>query len=255
MSAAPQHIRAHTVHSRIGGVENRFRYGIDYVLIDPAEKAAPVLFSRNGFNLWSVQDSHHGGGEKRGRGRGATWVREHLQSAGAPEGLALRVLTQPSFLGYTFNPVSFWLAFDGTELKAVIAEVDTPFGDRHSYLCHRPGFALIRAEDRITTQKALHVSPFQEVAGQYAFNFDISPERVNIKITHTNGEHGVVATLAGTRVPLTSRGIMAASLRRPCGAARAMALIHWQALKLKLKGATYRRRPEPPKSEVTPCSS
>ncbi|HSF94753.1 MAG TPA: DUF1365 family protein, partial [Thermohalobaculum sp.] len=29
------------------------------------------------------------------------------------------------------------------------------------------------------------------------------------------------------------------------------ALIHWQALKLFLKGVRYRRRPEPPQEQVT----
>jgi uncharacterized protein len=30
-----------------------------------------------------------------------------------------------------------------------------------------------------------------------------------------------------------------------------MTLIHWQALRLKLKGAKYRARPTPPKTEVS----
>ncbi|MGR3796494.1 DUF1365 domain-containing protein [Vannielia sp. SX4] len=253
---APEHLRGSTTHIRHGGPEHRFTYGVDYVLIDPESEApGPRLFSREGFNLWSVHRADHGGGTERGRGHGPEWVRARLAEAGAPEGLALRLLTQPRWLGYGFNPVSFWLALEGEHLRAVIAEVETPFGDRHSYLCHRPDFAPITPGDRITTPKALHVSPFQEVKGGYAFEFAFRPDRLTIRIIHTNGNRGLTATLSGPRAPLTSRAIAAATLRRPFGAARTMALIHWQALKLRLKGASYRRRPTPPEKEITPCSS
>jgi DUF1365 family protein len=161
------------------------------------------------------------------------------------------LLTQPRILGYAFNPVSFWMAMQGTELVAVIAEVSTPFGDRHSYLCHLPDFAPITRSSRITTPKSLHVSPFQEVKGQYEFSYDIRPDQIAIRILHTNGDEGVIATLTGSRAPLTNTSLIKAVLRRPLGAFRTITLIHWQAVRLKLKGARYRTRPTPPKTEVT----
>jgi len=189
-------------------------------------------------------------------GRGADWVREVLAANGLsfPE-TRLSLLTQPRFLGYGFNPVSFWLAYQGGSLVAVIAEVSTPFGDRHSYLCHLPGFAPITKESQITAPKALHVSPFQSVAGGYSFTFDIRPSRITIRILHHNGDEGVIATLAGSRKPLTSAGLIKSGVRRPFGAMRTIVLIHWQALRLKLKGARYRSRPAPPTTEVTECAS
>ncbi len=133
----------------------------------------------------------------------------------------------------------------------MIAEVSTPFGDRHSYLCHLPDFAEITRGTRLHAPKALHVSPFQEVAGDYEFVFDIRPSRIRIAILHRNGDEGVIATLSGTPRPLTNAGLLMAALRRPFGALRTMALIHWQALRLKLKGARYRTRPIPPAHEVS----
>ena len=43
--------------------------------------------------------------------------------------------TYPRVLGFTFKPVSFWYAtaLDGT-LRAVVAEVNNTFGERHCYL-------------------------------------------------------------------------------------------------------------------------
>ena len=240
-----------TTHTRRGEIRHRFSYGVDYVLIDPtATVTRPRLFSRNSFNLMAVHDCDHGGPMKAGRG--VDWARENLEKQGlAGRSLHLKLLTQPRFLGYVFNPVSFWLAMDGDALIVVIAEVSTPFGDRHSYLCHTPDFAPITKDTQITTPKSLHVSPFQDVKGRYEFSFDIRPDQIAIRILHRNGDEGVVATLSGPRAPLTNAGLVRASLRRPFGALRTITLIYWQALRLKLKGAKYRDRPIPPKSEVT----
>jgi DUF1365 family protein len=133
----------------------------------------------------------------------------------------------------------------------VIAEVSNTFGDRHSYLCHRDDLAPITREDLLVAQKIFHVSPFQPVEGGYQFRFDIRADRIGIWIDYTAGQGGLVATLTGPRRPLTSAAILWAALRRPFGARRVLALIHWQALKLWWKGAGYRPHPKPPADEVT----
>ncbi|KAJ04302.1 DUF1365 domain-containing protein [Sulfitobacter mediterraneus] len=251
MRTVPEYISGVTTHTRKGAVRHGFRYGVDYVMIDPEQdQRSPFLFSRNRFNFSAVHDVDHGG--PLGAGRGPAWARAALRANGLPDrGVDLRLLTQPRFLGYVFNPVSFWLAFRGSDLVAVIAEVSTPFHDRHSYLCHLPGFAPITGESRIEKPKWLHVSPYQDVAGHYQFGFDIREDQIAIRIIHKNGEEGVVATLSGPRVPMTSPDLIKASLRRPLGAMRTIGLIYWQALILKLKGANYRSRPTPPKTEVS----
>ena len=249
MTHWPELVNGVTTHSRRGAIRHGFRYGVDFVLLDTeAPDACPLLFSRNRFNLASVHDCDHGG--PLHSGRGPAWAREVLAAAGhSPSRLML--LTQPRFLGYVFNPVSFWLAMDRDAVVAVIAEVSTPFGDRQSYLCHNPDFLPILANARFTKPKSLHVSPFQDVAGSYEFNFDIRTDRIAIRILHRNGEEGVVATLSGTRAPMTSVGLLKAGLRRPLGSVRTIGLIYWQALRLRLKGARYRPRPKPPETEVT----
>ncbi|WP_323786363.1 DUF1365 domain-containing protein [Thalassovita sp.] len=251
MTRAPEHIAGMTTHTRRGAVSNAFRYGVDYVLIDPEAPApGPRLFSRNRFNLAAVHDCDHGG--RMGHGRGVVWLHDVLTQNGlTPEGLRIELLTQPRFLGYSFNPVSFWLVWRAEDLLAVVAEVSTPFGDRHSYLCHQTGFAPITSKTRIDRPKSLHVSPFQDVAGGYRFGFDIRADQITIQIHFRNGSERMVATLSGPRTPLTNRGLIRAFARRPLGALRTTILIHWQALRLKLKGARYRTRPQPPNHEVT----
>jgi len=249
VSFAPKAVRAQTTHVRRGGVDHSFTYGVDMVLIDPDTVTGPLLFSRNRLNLTAVHDRDHGG--KPGQGRGAAWAREVLAARGLGQ-FDLRLLTQARFLGYGFNPVSFWLAFDGADLRAVIAEVSNTFGDRHSYVCKLDGFAPIGPQDVIVSTKAFHVSPFQDIAGNYRFQFHITDSRVVIRINHKNGSEGVNATLTGAITPLTNAVILGAALRRPFGPLRTVALIYWNALRLRLKGARYRPHPPAPDNEVSP---
>jgi DUF1365 family protein len=255
MGLRPEHIVGRTFHGRHGPIRNRFSYGIDYVLVEPeAEESGPRLFSRNRANLTALHDVDHGG--KRGAGKGANWVREVLAVQGlahlVEDGGRILLLAQPRVLGHVFNPVAFWLIEDGEKrLRAVIAEVNNTFGDRHSYLCHRPDLGPITSEDWLTAQKIFHVSPFQKVRGIYSFRFDISDERIGITIDYRSGEEGVLATLSGRRQPLTNRSILRACLRRPFGSRRVLALIYWQAALLKALGAPYLSRPAPPKHEVS----
>ncbi|MBP0484390.1 DUF1365 domain-containing protein [Sagittula salina] len=242
-------VAAHTFHARKGAIENAFRYSVDYVLVDPDGSAGPGLFGRNRAGLMSVQDADHGGAP--GRGRGAAWARHVLAAHGVRFAGPLLLLAQPRLLGHVFNPVSFWLACDGEGLRAVIAEVTNTFGDRHSYLCAKEDGSLIGASDRLRAVKVFHVSPFQPIAGAYTFRFDIQPDRVGVWIDLDHDGGGVIATLVGSRKPLTNRAILWSALRRPFGTRRVLALIYWQAMTLKLKSARYRPRPLPLGPEVT----
>lgn len=248
--SAVDHIAGQTFHGRKGTVQNRFRYSIDYVLLTPETAKGPRLFSRNRANLMGIRDQDHGGAP--GRGTSTAWVRQVLAAHGLSVPARIDLLAQPRVLGHVFNPVSFWLCHDEHDvLRVVIAEVTNTFGDRHSYLVHHPDQGPITAEDHLTARKIFHVSPFQPVEGSYRFRFDIRPDRIGIWIDFSAGENGVIATLTGRRTPLTNRAILWACLRRPFGSRRVLALIFWQALKLRLKGVAYRPRPEPPAKEVS----
>ncbi len=244
------HIRGETFHGRKGAVTNSFRYGVDYLMLDPETARGPTLFSRNGRNLLSLHDSDHGGAPKAGRG--VAWVREVLGAHDLPGADRILLLAQPRVLGHVFNPVSFWLCHDASgALRVVIAEVSNTFGDRHAYLCHREDTQPLTREDTVRATKIFHVSPFQPVEGGYTFRFDIRDDRIGIWIDYTAGNGGLIATLTGPRRPLTNGAILRACLRRPFGSRRVLALIHWQAIKLWWKGAPFRSRPVPPTDEVT----
>ena len=252
MTTTVDHIQGQTFHGRKGAVSNGFRYSIDYVLMDAeASPKTPSLFGRNTAGAMSLQDVDHGGAPKGGRG--AAWVRDVLQAHQITDVARIEILAQPRVLGHVFNPVSFWLCRRGDDdaLIAVIAEVTNTFGVRHSYLVHHPDLRPIDPSDRLSAQKILHVSPFQPVEGGYVFRFDISDERIGIWIDYSRSKGGLIATLTGSRKPITNASILRSMLRRPFGSRRVLGLIHWQAVKLWFKGAKFRPSPTPPDQEVS----
>lgn len=248
-----QAVSGQTFHKRLGGPANAFRYGVDYVLMEPDQmQPTPRFFSFNRRNLFAIHDRDHGGAPNAGEG--VAWVRKILSQHELHDLAQARVflLTQPRVLGYLFNPVSFWFVTDADEtLRAVIAEVSNTFGDRHSYICYHDDLRPIIPDDVISARKNFHVSPYQPIAGDYRFRFQLTPTTVAVRIDLLHGNSGLVATLTGNRTKLSTRALLRVLVRRPFGSLRVSALIHWQALKLKFKGAKYRDRPEPPQAEVS----
>lgn len=238
-------------HARRGALRHSFRTRADHVLLAPETARPPRGLSLDRFNLLALYRRDHGG--VRGAGQGADWAWDQFAEAGLPRapGRVLALLTQPRFLGYWFNPVSFWMVIEGDALRAVIAEVNNTFGQRHSYLLAQPDFAPITPTTRMSARKVFHVSPFQDVAGEYRFRFALRPDSLSILISQIDGEAGVETAMTGALSPLTTGAILAGAVRRPGGALRVLAQIYWHALRLKLKGAAYRPLPPSPQEEIS----
>ena len=242
---------AKITHARRGALRHSFRTRADHVLLAPETARPPRGLSLDRFNLLALYRRDHGG--VRGAGQGADWAWGQFAEAGLPRapGRVLALLTQPRFLGYWFNPVSFWMLIEGDTLCAVIAEVNNTFGQRHSYLLVPPDRTPITAATRLSARKVFHVSPFQDIAGEYRFRFALRPERLSIQIAQVDGAGGIDTAMSGPLSALTTGAILASALRRPGGALRVVAQIYWHAARLKLKGAAYRPLPPVPREEIS----
>lgn len=161
----------------------------------------------------------------------------------APAG-PVRVLTSPRTLGLAFNPVSFYYLFDDAErLDAVVAEVtNTPWGERHAYVLRdEPGRRVLRGAH----DKALHVSPFQDMGHRHVWAATAPGATLSVHISnrrHADGATDFDATLALHRRELTPQALRRA-VARPGGAVRTLGLIYGHALALKLRGAQHFRPP------------
>lgn len=243
-------ISGHTYHARRGEIKNAFRYSVDYLLHDFQEKPDTWLFSIDRFNLWSLRTSDHGGMPKIGKG--LHWFEQILFENGVDtETCEKFLITAPRFLWFEFNPVSFWIATKNGSPIAMVAEVNSTFGQRHCYYCAKPDHSAIMSSDSLNARKLMHVSPFQKISGNYTFNMDFTSDNFSMRIDYRDGSQGVLATLNGTIKQASDANLAYAALRRPFGAMRVLSLIHWQAIKLWIKGAPFLGRQNPPSKLVS----
>lgn len=245
---------ARVMHRRRVAPLYRFVYRVFYLLLDIdriGELAASLkFFSHNRFNLLSLHDRDHGRGEIGGLRR---WAESLLAQAGIElAGGRIRLLCLPRVLGYGFNPISLWYCehADGS-LRAVIAEVRNTFGERHSYLLASDGRPLAY-EQVYEKDKCFHVSPFFDQVGRYRFQLGEPDERLRIAIHETReGVPIFDAALACERRRLSDGSIAGQVLGMPWMTLKVVAGIHWEALKIWLRGAVFHSKPEPPAREVS----
>ncbi len=230
----------------------RFIYRVFYVLVDidrlEALAARLRLFSLDRFNLLSLRTRDHGDG--RGlRAWAEAVLREHAIEL---DGGRIRLLAFPRVLGFAFNPISLWYCEhrDG-QLRAVIVEVNNTFGEKHSYVLASGG-APMPYEVPIEKEKMFHVSPFFDRVGRYRFTLGAPAQRVRVAIHETRaGEPILDTTLAGERSTLTDAAILGQVLRMPWMTVKVVVGIHWEALKLWLRGARFHRKPAPLRPNVS----
>lgn len=241
------------VHQRFRPKPHRLRYRMAQLLIDIDELDALAgrlrLFSRNRFNVIAFHDRDYGdrsGKDLRGQ------IEALLRAAEiAFEGGPIRLLTMPRIMGHVFNPISTWFchARDG-RLCATVYEVTNTFGDRHFYAIAAEADA--DGAIRQSCIKSLYVSPFMDMDMRYDFALKPPGESVSLTVTGSDAAGKlIVASFAGKRRALSDGALLGLLLGLPLLTIRVVAGIHWEALKLWMKGIGIRRHPEPPETTVT----
>jgi DUF1365 family protein len=250
----PRLYRGVVMHDRVRPARNRFRYGIYflYVSIDELDSTAARvrLLSHNGPHVFSVWDRDHG---PRDGTPLRPWIDDLLHQAGVDiAGGPIMLLTFPRVLGARFFPISIWYCFhpDGTA-RAILPEVHNTFRGHHNYLLHKGGEPLDWSEHP-SVRKAFHVSPFIPMDAEYRFTFSEPTERLRVWIDDiVEGSHLLLAGVDLQARPLRDGELVKALLRFGSMSARALALIHWQAVKLVFKRVGFYHIPPPPEEETT----
>lgn len=172
-----------------------------------------------------------------------------LAQAGLPRPPArLLLLAYPRLFGYVFNPITVWFAYgEGGELLALIYSVRNTFRERHSYVAPVQDGELGPAGIRQTRAKLFHVSPFINMDARYDFRVQPPGKVVRLRIHESEeGAPLLAATFSGEARPLNDRNLLTCLARFPLMTLKVTAAIHWQALRLWLKGARFHRSPPPP---------
>lgn len=255
MTQASALYRGVVTHRRFRPRDHRLKYRVFWLLLDLDEidglDRRLRWFSRGRFNLLSFHDRDHGDGSGPAL---RDQVDGLLRRAGIDlTGGAVRLLTMPRVLGFVFNPISLYYCHgaDG-RLAAMIYEVTSTFGVRHAYVIPVAAEDAARGVIDQGAAKALYVSPFIGMEMDYAFHGKAPDATLALRIDGLDAE-GVLITahMAGARVALTDRAILAVCAAMPLLTLKVVAGIHWEALKLFLKGVRLTRQPPPAREPVT----
>ena len=234
-------------HVRHTPFRHRFRYRMWMLSCDLDATTPTTLFQRNRAGLISLHDRDHGP-------RDGSALRPWAEAKFAQAGLAafthrIRFMTMPRIFGFAFNPISFFLGFDAEgRLGGVIHQVKNTFGDQTEYVLPiDPDAAIIRQH----TGKRMHVSPFFDMKGGYKFAFsDPTGPDFNLSIRYgADDTPRMTATMRLHAEPITDRRLLGLLLSMPLMTVKVFAAIHWEALRLSLRGARY--HPVPSKDPKT----
>ena len=223
------------MHARTTPKENVFRYRVCFYLLDldelPELDRRVRLFGWNRLGLVTLHDRDH------------MDVRSYLAEHGI-EADRILLLTNLRMLGYVFNPVSFFYCYSGDELACIVAEVSNTFGERLPYLLSPANQEHGERRRSYRHDKKLHVSPFFGLEQSYQWWFSEPGERLDVRIdVSEGGARPFLATLTGTRRPLTDATLARALLRYPLMPLRVTVLIHLQAARLWLKRVPFFHKP------------
>jgi DUF1365 family protein len=234
----------HVLHKRLRPFRHRFVYRVFSLLLDLDNLPTQLrCFAHNRFGLMSLYDKDHGA---RDGSPLRPWVEQHLRAGGYdPAGWRILLACYPRLWGYVFNPLSVYYCYNTAgALSVILYEVKNTFGDQHGY--------LLKADDTKGCAKAFYVSPFIDPQAHYKFKFTAPGAELlqHIQESDANGPL-LIATYQAQGKPLTDRAAVWAILTHPLMTLKVFAAIHWEALRLWLKGAKFHRRYEPPAESVS----
>ena len=235
------------MHARLKQVGHRFSYRVMSLLIDldrlEVADRQTRLFGVNRRALYSFHEADHGD-------RDGSSLRLYAQRCAAEHGIDLTggrvlLLCYPRLFGYTFNPLSVYFCYRADGQPALlIYEVRNTFGDIHAYVLPVTYGDISPAGIRQTQDKRFYVSPFVEMAMRYHFRVMLPQDRVKLRILETNSEGPLLsATFNGQRRILTTRELLRSFFSLPLVTLKIVAAIHWEALRLWLKGVRPVPRP------------
>jgi hypothetical protein len=226
----------HVAHMRPG--KHRLRYPVFMLALDLDQLPRDLkLLRHNRTALFALFDRDHA---SRIDAPIKPQIEAQLRAAGiARDGGRIVLLTMPRLFNYVFNPLSVYFCFrrDGS-IAALAHEVSNTFGETHTYILP----PRVQSDGRITQgcSKEFFVSPFLEGGLAYEFDITLPGERVSVAmVVRRSEEIALTASFAGERRELNDANLFRAWLGNPLMTFKVIAGIHWEALKMWLKGVRY----------------
>jgi DUF1365 family protein len=203
------------------------------------------LWSARRFNLaWFRREDHMGDKAQPL----VEVVRDRIEEAtGKRPAGPIRLLTHFRYLGFGFNPVSFYYCFDEQDQKieTIVCEVNnTPWGEQHLYILNEKDNEGRGSHKQYRRSKEFHVSPFMPMDIEYDWRFNQPGERLNVHMqNYREGSKLFDATLKLERSPMTSFNLARVLVQFPLVTIKVVAGIYFEALRLWLKKTPFYSHP------------
>ena len=230
------------IHRRFKPKEHYFKYKVFSLLIDLEElniiKSKIKIFSYNKFNILSFFDKDHG---PRDGSSIKVWVKKNLKDIGIKDDkIQIKLLCYPRIFGYVFNPLSvFFIYNQSSELISILYEVKNTFGEQHTYIFKTNNDKVIVNN----CSKKFYVSPFIEMDCVYNFKVLKPSERISVIIDQRDKNGKLLyASQDGIAKDLNTKNLLFSFISHPLMTFKIIAAIHYEALKLWIKGIKLVRK-------------
>lgn len=248
------------LHSRIceGWIRHRrhlpkahaFRYPLFMTWLDLDEVdtvfAKSRLWSKQRFNLVGVYRGDYLGPVELDL-RSAVKARIKQQTGEIFHG-RICLLTHLRYLGFAFNPVSFYFCFpEGSDNpRFIIAEINnTPWNERFCYVLDTGHAQTQNHKWTFEFDKDFHVSPFMPMDVRYLWRFVLQPDKITVHMQlHRLAECCFDATLQLNMLELSTETMRTIPSRYPFITSAIAFRIYWHAFRLWLKGIPFYSHPE-----------
>lgn len=226
------------VHRRARPKRHRLSYRVFSMLVDLDQLEALDrglrLFSVDRFNVFSLYRKDFGGHDRKAAP--ADFIRAKAESLGIADRVhRIRMLAYPRVFGFAFNPLTVYFVEDieGRTIM-LVHEVHNTFGEHHFYQSLVDGDAPTLTH---VADKAFYVSPFNSLEGNYRFAIRPPGDEVFLGIVLTTTDGPLLsAHFSARKRPLTDGTLLKLALAYPLLAGKVLAGIHFEALRLWLKG-------------------
>lgn len=237
-------------HSRSRPAKHQFSYRLFLMYLDLDE--LDTLFKRRWF--WSTsrpalarfRRSDHFGPEDQPLAE-AVRDRVEKETGRRPSG-SIRLLTNLSYFGFCFNPVSFYYCFsaDGEQVEYIVSEVhNTPWGERDTYVLDCRKTAMFESSWRFSPRKKMHVSPFMPMEVEYDWVLSQPADQLSVFMANSQESIRIFsATMSLSRKPITTWSLSSVLLRFPLQTFKIILAIYWEALRLWVKRCPFYTHPQ-----------
>ncbi len=228
-------------HRRFRPRAHAFTYNLFMAWLDidriPELMSKSPWTSYNRFNWASFEERDH-------LGDPSLPLRARIARDAGTHGIALPdgpifLLTHLRYLGYCFNPISLYFCYDRMGgVDTVLAEVNSTFGESRNYWLSSHNRQASANALHYRCPKTMHVSPFMDMNLDYEFVLTEPGDKLIAHMsTIESGQSPLFdATLALEHEPWTARNVGRVLARHPWMTAKVIGAIHWQALRLFVKG-------------------